>query len=356
MRRRTRRTKRPFGGWVGQVTHRGVTLPGWYFKTHDPRTGRRVQRKGGATVEEAEAALLRFRTGTDPAAETGVRAVALADFAREEHAPNFGFRVGARHAAIVAAQLARAAQHFGNVPLATIERPHVEAYFAALRRDGLSPVTLRRHAAALSGLWRAAIDRKAARVNPVRGVLLGRAQEFAVRYLTPEEVARILAETAAQVRPVVAFLAETGLRWSEAMNLLWRDVAADFAKVTVARAKSGRVRMVPLTPSARAVLRELVVADSAAFVFARYSHGHTFRLFKRGVAAAGLPTSTRLHDLRHAYASQMVQAGVPISTVAEVIGDTLAVAMRYASHVPESGAARAVQALARARGEADAAT
>jgi integrase len=354
--RRERRTKRPFGGWVGRVKHGGETLPGYYFKARDPRTGRRVQRKGGATAEEAEAALSAFHLDAAAVEETGVRGVTLGEFARSEHLPVFETRVSARHAEIVRAQLERAAAHFTSTPLHAIERAHVETYFAELRRGGLSPATLRRHAAALSGLWRSAIDRKAARGNPVSGLVLGKAQEFAVRYLTPDEVARIVAYTPEQVRRVVAFLAGTGFRYGEAMNLRWQDVGGDLGRVTVARAKSGRVRLVPLTPTAHGVLRELHAAraastDGAEFVFARYSHGHTFRLFKQGVAAAGLPSSTRLHDLRHAYASQMVQAGVPISTVAEVIGDTLSVAMRYASHVPASAAAQAVHALALIRGE-----
>jgi integrase len=354
--RRERRTKRPFGGWVGRVKHGGEMLPGYYFKALDRVTGRRVQRRGGATAEEAEAALSKFRSDAVAIEATGVRGVTLGEFARNEHLPVFETRVGARHAEIVRAQLERAAAHFKSTPLHTIERAHVETYFAELRRGGLCPATLRRHAAALSGLWRSAIDRNAARENPVRSVAFGRVQEFAVRYLTPDEVARIVAQTPDQVRPVVAFLAGTGFRYGEAMNLRWQAVEDGFGRVTVARAKSGRVRLVPLTPTAHGVLRELhaaraVPTDGAEFVFARYSHGHTFRLFKRAVAAAGLTSSTRLHDLRHAYASQMVQVGVPISTVAEVIGDTLAVAMRYASHVPASAAAQAVHALALARGE-----
>lgn len=57
-----------------------------------------------------------------------------------------------------------------------------------------------------------------------------------------------------------------------------------------------------------------------------------YRHWKAAKAAAGI-TDFRFHDLRHSAASYMVEAGVPLVTVAEVVGHkTLAMVQRY-SHL-----------------------
>jgi integrase len=170
-----------------------------------------------------------------------------------------------------------------------------------------------------------------------------------VRILTPEEVMRILAAAEADDHalgrslgaPLIALLFGTGLRLGEALALPWGAEGIDLdAGVVRVRRSLDRVRdprtgtfalvppktrtsrrEVPLRPTDAAMLRRHRLATSrpadGAFVFAdergealppngRPRHG-----FQRAVRRAGLAEPLpKLHDLRHAYASALLAAGL----------------------------------------------
>ena len=68
--------------------------------------------------------------------------------------------------------------------------------------------------------------------------------------------------------------------------------------------------------------------------------------FKRAVARAGLPATTRLHDLRHGTATLMLEAGETVPTVAEYLGHaTLAVTMTIYAHAVPGSKKRAADRL-----------
>jgi len=376
---------RPLGGSIISVKGR----PGVYGQAY--RDGKRRQAllinadeladlksKKKNVQKVAEARLAAFVVGVanapteEPAADAGPTVGKLVtDYLRVLET-----RTVERHARTVKAQLERFRDAKGigaDTPAADIARSTVESYVAALSRENgaayvvkakdadgeevretkhkpMSPATVRRHVAALSGLFNFARDRGVVTDNPVRGVKLARPQEFAVRLLTADEIANVLRHARPQVRDALTFLSETGCRYSEMSDLQWPAVDAGFARVTIARSKSGRVRHVTLTAAARRVIEGLHDThtrpiEGPNYVFARLSHPRFFKLFKRAVAKAGLPASTRIHDLRHSLASRMVMRGVPVSVVAEAIGDTLQVAMRYAKHTPADAVAAAFRAM-----------
>ena len=66
------------------------------------------------------------------------------------------------------------------------------------------------------------------------------------------------------------------------------------------------------------------------------SHNVNYRSFKPLLKKAGVP-AIRFHDLRHTFATRLVQAGVDLYTV-QKLGrwKTISMVMRYAHHHPES--------------------
>jgi integrase len=61
-----------------------------------------------------------------------------------------------------------------------------------------------------------------------------------------------------RVRGIVAAIADTGLRGSEACALVWSDIAPDRSTVLVRQSKRGRPRVVSLVARASKVLDELL--------------------------------------------------------------------------------------------------
>jgi integrase len=169
------------------------------------------------------------------------------------------------------------------------------------------------------------------------------------RILTPVEVERLLAELPARYRPFVAFSAYVGTRAGETRALTWPDVdlTAHTARVdkTYYRGrlqrstKTGHDRTVPLPSHIAAMLAEWrphCPPSAANLVFPARNGGpldlDTFRarVFRPAVLRAGLPPSTRIHDLRHTSASLYLQSGATLREVMEIHGwRQMQTAVRY---------------------------
>jgi integrase len=215
---------------------------------------------------------------------------------------------------------------------------------ADIIRDGRAhdrkPATINRHLALLRRLGSLALmwgwtD------TPVgkRVVLLPERNERHV-YLTVEQVAALAAACATDgARDAVLLAAYTGLRRGELLALTpaaWRDGA-----LWLATSKSGRPRRVPVPPQAQDVCARLPLKTTAV---------HLRMDFEQARAAVGL-TGVRFHDLRHTYASLLIQAGVDLRAVKDLMGhSTMQMTSRYA-HLEDKHLTRAVKKISPKRGD-----
>ncbi len=232
------------------------------------------------------------------------------------------------------------------------------------RRSGGSAGTLNRYLALLSVVFREARARGFTDGNPARGVKRQREELRPVPFLDARDLALLAAHAPADLRPAVVLAAETGLRRGELAALEWKDVRiaepGPPPALVVRRSKGKRPRTVPLTPKAVETLHALrdsrrvvpLTGPDPVFPDVAAEPWRLSQAFARAARRAG-HAGLRFHDLRHAYASGLVRAGVPIPTVAALLGHaTLAVTMRYACHAPEGAEIEAVRRLAAARAEA----
>lgn len=158
-------------------------------------------------------------------------------------------------------------------------------------------------------------------------------------YLSPAEVRRLMAAADALTADMIAFAALTGLRRGEMLRLR-RDQVQGELLLLDANTKSGRPRAVPMPPEAARIARRRL-----PWAIGDWALRDRFEAARK---AAGLP-HVRWHDLRHTYASWLVQAGQPLGAVRELLGhSTIAVTQRYAHLAPEHLRA-AVGALPRVR-------
>jgi integrase len=189
-------------------------------------------------------------------------------------------------------------------------------YTRAARAEGLTPATINRRLAVLRRVgnlaWRSWhwLDRPIAIAtlaeDNARHVYLDRGQIELLAWLCG------LWQPLARVEVIAA--AYTGLRRGELWALERADVAGDL--VTVRDSKTRRPRVVPLVQRARVPL--------LAWIRTRAARPHPRTLhaaFERGREAMLMP-GLRFHDLRHTTASLLVQAGVPLYTVGEILGHT----------------------------------
>lgn len=154
-------------------------------------------------------------------------------------------------------------------------------------------------------------------------------------YLTPAEVERLARACPAEIGDMIRFAALTGLRRSELLRLQPGDLR-DGALLLDARTKSGRARIVPLPPEALAIARKRLPWKASPWELRRD--------FEAARAAVKLP-HVHFHDLRHTYASFLVQSGANMKAVKELLGhSTMAMTDRYA-HLAAPHLVKAVSGL-----------
>ena len=184
------------------------------------------------------------------------------------------------------------------------------------------------------------------------------------RYLTPEQSAHLLHNVKDSLNPqlvfIVAFLIYTGARKREVLEVKWSDINFDQSSWKISKNKSNKVRHVPLSEGALETLYAIrekstcqhwgVRVNQDDFIFANPSTGKPFSSFfyswDKARTKAGMP-DLRVHDLRHSFASFLVNAGRSIYEVKELLGHAdIKTTSRYA-HLSQESLKAAVSVIPR---------
>lgn len=155
------------------------------------------------------------------------------------------------------------------------------------------------------------------------------------------------------LRPMVLLALNSGMRRGEIFQLKWADVVLDGDEPSLVihgvNAKGGRTRHVPLNAQALDTLtRWKAQTGGTGLVFQSPRGGGQFGHIRRAWADlmkdASLP-DFRFHDCRHHFASMLVQKGIDLNIVRELLGHSdLKLTLRYA-HLSPKNARAAVRAL-----------
>jgi integrase len=146
--------------------------------------------------------------------------------------------------------------------------------------------------------------------------------------------------------PAILLSTNTGLRRGELLALRWADVDLAGRQLTVRASgtKSGQTRHVPLNTEALTVLKRWRRQSNGPRVFAVDT---SFKTAWASLLKQAKIESFRWHDLRHHFGSRLVQSGVPLNTVRELLGhQSIAMTLRYA-HLADGDKASAVEKLVR---------
>ena len=163
------------------------------------------------------------------------------------------------------------------------------------------------------------------------------------RYLSQAQLDRLFSELARSenvlLPEVMAFLIFTGARKQEALRAKWVDVDMSQRLWRIPHTKSSKIRHVPLSNGALAILRRMKQNQptqnaTAGYIFGNPKTGKpfvsVFRSWDKARRRAQLP-ELRIHDLRHSFASFLVNAGRSLYEVQEILGHSdIRTTSRYA--------------------------
>jgi integrase len=233
---------------------------------------------------------------------------------------------------------------FGDQTLAEITPKHIVAYKNKRYEDGVAPATINRELANLKKAFNLAMrEWEWCQQNPVARVSMEKENNKRDRWLTHDEENRLLNVCATWLKDLVRFALHTGMRMGEILDLTWRGV--DFVRrtVTVFRSKNGERRTIPINETVLSVLKEKakirsIVSDRVfcSKAFTPMESGHLRRSFRLVLHKAKIE-DFRFHDLRHTFATRLVQAGIDLYKVQHLLGHKSPImTQRYAHHYPES--------------------
>jgi integrase len=162
------------------------------------------------------------------------------------------------------------------------------------------------------------------------------------RYLSQEEAHRLMAELDTnpnqQACNIIKLLLFTGARKTEIMHARWEYVDFERRLLTVPLSKSGKARHIALSDAALDVLRALPRDPEIPWLFWNPNTGRPQDSIHHGWDTirqrAGIP-DVRLHDLRHSFASFLVNSGRSLYEVQKLLGHSNAkTTQRYAHLAP----------------------
>lgn len=168
--------------------------------------------------------------------------------------------------------------------------------------------------------------------------------------LSPEEVRRLLAACSAgpmgvRNRALIAVLYRTGIRISEALALLPKDLDLDAGAIRVLFGKGGRSRLVGIDPGGVEVIRSWLAVRSGLGLDGRHpifclsdgrslDDGYVRVLLPRLGRLAGIERRVHAHGLRHTHAAELRGDGIDIGIISKQLGHrSIATTARYLDHI-----------------------
>lgn len=233
---------------------------------------------------------------------------------------------------------------FGDRTLADITPKLIVAYKNKRYEDGKAPATINRELANLKKAFNLALrEWEWCHQNPVTRVSMEKENNKRDRWLSEEEESCLLTACAPWLHDLVTFALHTGMRMGEILELTWRGVDFTRRTVTVLRSKNGERRTIPVNETVLRVLKEKAKVRSLASdlvfcskAFTPMESGHLRRSFRLALSKAKIE-EFHFHDLRHTFATRLVQGGIDLYKVQQLLGHKSPImTQRYAHHYQES--------------------
>lgn len=275
----------------------------------------------------------------------------------------------------------------GKTKLYRITGNQLQKYYNEKSEQGYSAKTVKHMYILINSALKKAVQLKFINENFNDLVVLPKKEEYHAKTLSVDEVNRILNEAKEEeLYPLIILTLYTGLRKGEVMALKWSDIDFQNKELSV-NGSLGRVmsgidekgkkkysykilppktqkskRIIPLTENALKALecqksrQEMIkekyssIYRDEGFVFARYDGSYLnqrgfmddYHAFLRKYHI----TDIRFHDLRHTFASLLLEAGESPKAIQELLGhSTITTTMDIYTHITKKGKIKAIEKL-----------
>ena len=317
----------------------------WVFRYYADgvRTGRRVQVTLPAGTTHAEALTEYHKRMAGAAARRGKPSLvrltleqAVDEFLRERK-PHLSPVTLARTEQILRREWL---PRFGSKRVDALTAADVARYQTERLADGVKASTINLEVYRLKNVLVRLVAWGWIEQNPLRpkAVQMLPAPERRTDFFSPEEWKEFIGKVSAEAVPILRAALYTANRIGELCALRWGQVDLEGRRIRVEMPKVRRTKVLMISRALYDVLSALPKGTPMAYVFTRadgspwepHSVGRAFRM-------ARPRPELSVHSIRHTAASWLAIAGVPLRTIAAILGHSqLAMTFRYAHLSPEA--------------------
>lgn len=251
----------------------------------------------------------------------------------------------------------------GHLPVQQVTYSVVRDMLREMKSDGYSVAVIAQCKAAIGSSFKPLVP-EAVQVNPTHGIVIEKKARRPFPLVNASTVQAIFRELTPSARVFASFLILTGGRFGEASEVRTRDFDFRSGEVTFSRRvtelgsrkspTASRFMAFEGTKRGRQYARTIVLEPEDMLMFQHWCTEHQLgpddlvfakklvipenqkwsrvnttghmgnsewtKVWKRAIAASGIGWEPRTHDLRHAFATQLVADGVSIYEVKELMG------------------------------------
>jgi integrase len=223
----------------------------------------------------------------------------------------------------------------GNIPLKDISELSLKSICSRMAKAGQRPKSQKHAMILVSSMWTLARSDEHRLVEgpcPTKKIKI-HVENKKIGYLTKQQARELLDELAKVSKDtydLTLMSLYTGARFGELAKLVWSDIVFSSAKVWYRDTKNNDSREVPLPKNVVAMLKSRTQGKPSDLVFPSRKGNVRDRIskaFPRAITRLGFNTDitdTRnmitFHNMRHTYASWLVESGVPLYKVSKLLG------------------------------------
>lgn len=311
----------------------------WVVYYNDKSSGRRIKEYFGRGIDAEKAARQRndalgygLRLPPSP-----IHSPTVTELAQEYITARGATMAPASLLALSTKLAAVILRHLGHLRAAALTHARLDRYVAErlgewCRGDestGRHPklTTIHRELTDLQAILNWSVRRDLLRANPVAGYRKPQRDDDRIAPPTADEVARLLACASEHLRRALAISYYTGLRPGavELLRLTWHDVDLEAGIITIIGARKGGPawRRVPIHPALLEMLRRwrgTARNGDPIIAWRGRSTEKLKRSWRTALRRAGIERRLRPYDLRHAFATHLLESGADPKSVSELLG------------------------------------